>query len=415
MKEFTDTKLVQHSLDGDKKAFSLLVARHGRRLQRTLRPLLPSAADVEDVWQETFLQAYLSLDRLQDPSRFRAWVCGIGLNLARMWLRGMPKGLVSLQTLGQLDLGHHNRLRLPEQHSERQEKARLLAAAMADLPPSEREALLLVYWDGFSHRETAVQLGTSTGAIKVRTHRGRQHLKKLLQFEQTDSDILKETQMVNVEVFDVIRCVNHPDYNIDLEEILSPLLDNLPQESRAEMVQRSHLTMNFPLMLVELMEAADSEQQEALLEQIGLLRIKQVVLLKEAEGDRILPIWIGPYEADLIGIQLQHLNMKRPLLPDLTQALLEISGTKVRSASVSKLHQKIYYGELNIEVGAAEKTVDCRSSDAIVMAVRLNVPIFVAEEVMAAEGRPLSTLNPVKPGAYSWTTNEIEYQWLSML
>ena len=95
MTNLTDAVLVHQSLDGNKKAFSQLVTRHLPRVQRVLLAAVRHAEDVDDLLQETFLQAYLSLDSLRDPSRFRAWTCGIGLNLARMQYRALPKGLVS--------------------------------------------------------------------------------------------------------------------------------------------------------------------------------------------------------------------------------------------------------------------------------------------------------------------------------
>jgi DNA-directed RNA polymerase specialized sigma24 family protein len=89
----TDTALVNQSLNGDKAAFSLLVTRYLPRVRRVLLATVRNPNDVDDLLQETFLQAYLSLEKLRDPARFRAWVCGIGLNLARMEYRALPKGM----------------------------------------------------------------------------------------------------------------------------------------------------------------------------------------------------------------------------------------------------------------------------------------------------------------------------------
>jgi len=73
MTNLSDAVLVQQSLDGDKAAFSLLVTRYLPRVRRLLLATVRHADEVDDLLQEIFLQAYLSLDRLRDPSKFRAW------------------------------------------------------------------------------------------------------------------------------------------------------------------------------------------------------------------------------------------------------------------------------------------------------------------------------------------------------
>ena len=138
----TDIVLVQQSRSGDKAAFSLLVTRHLPRVRRVLSAALYPIADVDDVLQETFLQAYLSLDRLRDPAKFRAWVCGIGLNLARMQMRALPQGIVSWDRLAQWETAVLDPKPSPEQLAEKRLTLDRLQQAIADLPPGEREALL---------------------------------------------------------------------------------------------------------------------------------------------------------------------------------------------------------------------------------------------------------------------------------
>ena len=81
MTELTDAALVEQCRAGDKSAYGRLVTRHQLRVQRVLQAMLPYY-EVDDVVQEAFLEAYLNLGKLRQPERFRAWLCGIGINLA---------------------------------------------------------------------------------------------------------------------------------------------------------------------------------------------------------------------------------------------------------------------------------------------------------------------------------------------
>jgi bifunctional DNase/RNase len=110
------------------------------------------------------------------------------------------------------------------------------------------------------------------------------------------------------------------------------------------------------------------------------------VLLKENDGPRALPIWIGPAESAAIVARLQSTPFLRPILPDLLASLLTLGGLHVERAAVSRLHEQIFYGTLWVRVGDRVLEVDCRPSDAIALAIRLDAPLFVAEEVMEEAG-----------------------------
>ena len=203
MAELSDAILVERCRGGDRVAFSLLVTRHIARVRRLLLAVVGNPAEVDDLLQETFLRAYLNLDSLRDASRFRAWVCGIGINLGRMCLRSLSRQMLSLdelESVGAVALDSHFS---PEKTTERREIIERLSCALADLPPSEREALLLVYRDGLSHRETAEFLDISLSAVKVRVHRGRRRLQNALQVEfgqQYRTEV--KVKMVEVTVYD---------------------------------------------------------------------------------------------------------------------------------------------------------------------------------------------------------------------
>jgi bifunctional DNase/RNase len=115
---------------------------------------------------------------------------------------------------------------------------------------------------------------------------------------------------------------------------------------------------------------------------VSLVSPQRLVILKDLDQERFLPIWIGPFEAEAITIKLQDVDVKRPLTHDLLKALITEFGAVVSHVLVNELRNDTYYARIIIDVNGTRKEIDSRPSDAIALAVRANVPIFVAEEVM---------------------------------
>jgi bifunctional DNase/RNase len=108
-----------------------------------------------------------------------------------------------------------------------------------------------------------------------------------------------------------------------------------------------------------------------------------VVILKEKEGDRWLPIFIGAAEAQSISFLLQGLEYARPMTYDLFATLLVSGGVEVRSATVNDLKDNTFYAVVEIKTQSGEiKTIDARPSDAIALALKTQAPILVVKKVM---------------------------------
>lgn len=114
----------------------------------------------------------------------------------------------------------------------------------------------------------------------------------------------------------------------------------------------------------------------------SLVSHHRVVVLKEEETERYLPIWIGPFEADAITIELQGVQVARPLTHDLLKRVIDEMGGVVSHILVNDLRDDTFYARIIMDVNGRHAEVDCRPSDAIALAVRAKVPIFVAESVM---------------------------------
>jgi bifunctional DNase/RNase len=148
---------------------------------------------------------------------------------------------------------------------------------------------------------------------------------------------------------------------------------------------------------------------------VSLTTQQRVVILKDNTTDRYLAIFIGPFEADAINFELQEVQQRRPLTHDLMKSLIEELGARMLYAWVNDLREDIYYARLVIEMGDGSRTeVDCRPSDAIALAIRAKVPIYVEETVLDRAGiRPEADVEleadnetgegsePVEPGRLS--------------
>jgi uncharacterized protein len=112
-----------------------------------------------------------------------------------------------------------------------------------------------------------------------------------------------------------------------------------------------------------------------------------IVLLKEREGSRYLPIWIGAVEATAIAFALQGVDTARPLTHDLFVDVLSELGVELTAVHVTDLQDGTFYADLHLRRGEEEWTVSSRPSDAIALASRLDdVPLFASSEVLDSAG-----------------------------
>jgi bifunctional DNase/RNase len=115
---------------------------------------------------------------------------------------------------------------------------------------------------------------------------------------------------------------------------------------------------------------------------VSLTNQQRIIVLKQVDSDRFLPIWIGPYEAEAITIALQEIEVSRPQTHDLVKNMITSLNAILKKAVIKVLKDDVFYGVLVVEVNGKELEIDSRPSDAIAVAVRAHVPIMVSEKVM---------------------------------
>ena len=119
---------------------------------------------------------------------------------------------------------------------------------------------------------------------------------------------------------------------------------------------------------------------------VHMLSSQHVVILKDTERDRYLPIWIGPWEANAIAMRLQGLTPERPLTHDLFSATLQELGVGVKQIIVTDLSEETFRARLILELDGRAVEMDARPSDAIALAIRLRVPIYATDVVLDRAG-----------------------------
>jgi len=210
---------------------------------------------------------------------------------------------------------------------EDRELLRLVREAVDVLPAGQREVVLMHYIDDLSCDEIAALLGSSPGAVRVRLHRARQQLREELAALAPTPKTKEEIRMIEMRLDDVVVRIAEGD----------------------------------PMQLV-----AD----------------KRIVLLKESDGERVLPIWVGPPEGDALALRLTGETTPRPMTSDLMAELVRVTGARVERVVVTSLREKTFYAVIAIAVDGRVDELDARPSDALNLAVRLGAPIFVEEDVL---------------------------------
>lgn len=186
MSHDVDKDLVHKVQQGDKRAFDLLVIKYQRRIMRLLTRLISDPAEVEDVAQETFIKAYRALPQFRGDSNFYTWLYRIAINSARNWQAARGRRPLQAQeyendegeTFSSLDT--LTDINTPESMMVSRQVADTVNAAINQLAPELRTAIVLREIEGLSYEEIAETMGCPIGTVRSRIFRARESIAEQL-------------------------------------------------------------------------------------------------------------------------------------------------------------------------------------------------------------------------------------------
>ena len=339
-----DGAIVDRVLGGDREAFGILIDRHREGAARLAIRILRARADAEDVVQDALLHAFLDLADLRDRDRFVAWLLGIVVNLAKSRLRLRREVPGEDWSGGQAIRGFvwMDAEPTPDARQEARELHDLVWKALAELPAEQQETVQLHYVDGLRVWEIAALVGVPAGTVKARLHRARGRLRRALAAElgvPLESGRRPEERLAMIPV------------------TVEDLIIRVPKEGDVQWI--------------DIPERAPAN--------VGRLR---VVLLKERDGQRALPIWVGAAEANAIALALAGIGTPRPMPLSLMHRVLGLANIAIERVVVTALRDNIFYAVLTLRIDGQPQEVDARPSDAITLALYAGAPVFVTPEML---------------------------------
>jgi bifunctional DNase/RNase len=141
---------------------------------------------------------------------------------------------------------------------------------------------------------------------------------------------------------------------------------------------------------------------------IDLLTHDPVVILKDLEGKRYLPILIGPFEATAIALALEGTAVPRPLSHDLMRTLLESLSAKLEQIIIHDIKDSTFFAKLIVRTNGEVQEIDARPSDGIALALRMQAPIFVSDKIALEETTPDKSGEPEDPTKFKKFIDELK-------
>jgi len=328
--EIADGDLVRLARDGDPVAFRLLVERHQPMVRARARSQCANPSDVDDVVQESFLRAFIGLDRLRDPDRFAGWLGSITANVCR-GLRRRPPVLLLPDWPEPLHPAAADGL----PSADDLDRAGAVRTAVAGLPAGQRRAVALHYYADLP----ADQIAEPAGAARASLHKARLKLRDYLTENRPDlvPTVSRRTAMTTVRIAGVERRIPAgPD------------------------------PIGFPV---------------------------HVILLADDAGRRALPIWVQDFNPRRLSALFEPPAAEDELansagtaaartVDELTARLLRAAGARVTGVDIEELGPEVAAARIAVASAAGTRRVTARVAESLAVAITAGAPVRVAEPVM---------------------------------
>lgn len=346
MEEKLDAELVRLARTNNKYAFHQLIERYQMMAYCLALRLCSEEETAREIVQEATLQAYLSLDHLQDEARFKSWFYGIVLNVYRNWMRSYgQKQTSSLDALSAFKNyeslfsdSPHDLYLDPQEIIEARELQRLVRESLHTLSLKNRQVAQLFYYEDMSIQQIACRLNITQGAVKNRLHKGREQL-------------------------------------------------------------RSHLQSVYP----ELAYSAADKRKEELMIPVTLARVAQqqhrtTLILLDEQQQLALPLWFPPHKNTNPALLLMMSSTGVDKAPDTVNVIvdmLDALGGELTKVEIDALQGHILYALLHLRGPHGQQTLKAHLHDALALAVRLNSAFAVSEEVFNQRGIALKDMGVI--------------------
>jgi RNA polymerase sigma-70 factor (ECF subfamily) len=321
--EVSDGDLVRLARDGDQVAFRLLVERYQPMVRARARRLGPDPSDVDDIVQDSFLQAFIALDRLRDPDRFAGWLAGIVLNVCRRLQRRAP---VTLLPDWPEPLHPVSADGLP--CAEDLDRAGALRAAVASLPAGQRQAVTLHYYADLPPG----QIAESAGAARASLHKARLRLRAYLTEHRPDLVPVRRTHMTTVRIARTERRIPPGPVPIRFPSHVVMLADDAGRR------------------VLPIWVAADDG-----------IRLSRLVEQSSPDHERTL-------EARTVD--------------ELTARLLRAAGASVTGVDLDELGPEVAAARITLASPAGTRHVTARLAEGLAVAIAAGAPVRVSDPIM---------------------------------
>ena len=321
--EVSDGDLVRLARADDPVAFRLLVERHRPMARAHAARLCSRPDDVDDIVQESFLQAFVALDRLRDPDRFAGWLGGIVVNVHRAMARRAP-----VMLLADWPERLHPRSADGLPSADDLDRADAVGAAVAEVPAGQRQAVTLFYYADLP----AERIADSPGAVKASLHKARRRLR---------------------------------------EHITAHRPDLIPVASRRT--------------LMTTVRIAHAEPQPGRLGDGTFVVERVLVVLADDAGGRAVPIWLNAFDGESVRVLLEPPSgqaVTAPVREELTGRLLRAAGASVTAVEIDELGPEVAAARIELATTAGTRHVTGRLGEGLALAAEAGAPVRVAGPLM---------------------------------
>lgn len=319
----SEIELIDKALRGDKKAFNILVDKYYTYCLDKANKIIGDEDVAKDLVQNGVIEAYFCLSNLNDKNAFRAWLGGIINNICRNYFRDNAKKYLSLRQYYE-----------EFQNTETLDEERIVEIILKEIKSLDiqyQKVVYLFYYECKSITEICNELLITQALVKVRLHRARKELKKMLELNSE----LKEYQQYFI----------------------------------SRKIMRK-------VRIIDMILGGENKKSCSL-------------LLYDEDSFRVLPIVITKEEAEAMLIAMKSIDFPRPMTFNLITEIIRTNDLKPEGAYVTELLNGIFLSTLKFKSERGTREYDSRPSDAITIALMFDCPILVSQKILDKVGFPV--------------------------